>query len=184
MFAVASLLAGLAQSDLMRAPPSNGDPVTRIFRKPVNTAGFPFGKALISLVGTSAAVGAFAADWNETHIYNPTWPPHAKFHNAQTMTFAVELAALSLNQLWAGDRDDRTRLRWGTLLGGLFWLAQAPAILFPGTAFADPDQEDKQPVVFGVKVNQVIGQVAVIYPILGLGYALESRRLRRIGSNR
>jgi hypothetical protein len=24
------------------------------------------------------AVSAYAADWNETLIYNPKWPPHAK----------------------------------------------------------------------------------------------------------
>jgi hypothetical protein len=137
------------------------------------------GKILVSLVGSSAAVGAFAADWNETHIYNPNWPPHAKFHNAQTMVFAVDLAAISLYQLWVRKPYTRSSLRWATLFAGLFWGAQAPAILFPGTAFTDPEQAGSQPKVLGVTINQVVGQVVLIYPLLGLGYYLESRRLRR-----
>jgi hypothetical protein len=33
---------------------------------------FPFGKVLISLSVVGTMVGSHAADWNETHIYNPT----------------------------------------------------------------------------------------------------------------
>ncbi|KAK1021021.1 hypothetical protein LTR33_018606, partial [Friedmanniomyces endolithicus] len=44
------------------------------------------GRALITLANLLYAVGAFAADFNETHVYNPRWPPHARFHNGQTMT--------------------------------------------------------------------------------------------------
>jgi hypothetical protein len=47
---------------------------------------FGVGKVLISLVAAETAAGPYMFDWNETHIYNPTWPPHAKFHNAQTMS--------------------------------------------------------------------------------------------------
>jgi hypothetical protein len=42
---------------------------------------FGAGKVLSSLVAAETAVGPYLADWNETHIYNPAWPPHAKFHN-------------------------------------------------------------------------------------------------------
>jgi hypothetical protein len=132
----------------------------------------------VSLAAVIAPVGAFAADWNETHIHNANWPPHAKFHNAQTMVFAVDLAAISLHQLWRRPYT-RTTLRWGTLFAALFWAAQAPAILFPGTAFTDPEFAGQQPRVRGVTVNQLIGQVGLIHPLLGLGYLLESWRLRR-----
>jgi hypothetical protein len=45
----------------------------------------PIGRWLLSLVALFTIAGPYGADWNETHIYNPNWPPHAKFHNAQTM---------------------------------------------------------------------------------------------------
>lgn len=45
----------------------------------------PLSKTLVTLVGTWSAFGSDVFDWNRTHIYSPRWPPHAKFHNAQTM---------------------------------------------------------------------------------------------------
>ena len=58
------------------------------------------GTVLISMIAAETAVGPYLADWNETHIYNPTWPPHAKFHNGQTMSMGACLAAMTLWQLW------------------------------------------------------------------------------------
>ncbi|EPX57315.1 hypothetical protein D187_007069 [Cystobacter fuscus DSM 2262] len=45
----------------------------------------PLGRWLISLVALLALIGPYGADWNETHLFNPHWSPHAKFHDAQTM---------------------------------------------------------------------------------------------------
>lgn len=44
------------------------------------------GKVLISTTAAAQMVGPFVFDFNETHLYNPSWPPHAEFHNAQTMS--------------------------------------------------------------------------------------------------
>lgn len=42
-----------------------------------------YGWILLTVTGIYAAAGPYAFDWNKTHIYNPDWPPHAKFHNAR-----------------------------------------------------------------------------------------------------
>lgn len=149
-----------------------------------DTAGLPVGKLLVSTAAVFPAVGAVVADWNTTHVFNPRWPPHAKFHNAQTLAAAVELASLSLWQLWGPGREDRARLRWATLFGGLYWLTAAPAILVPGTAFVDPDSRLRPTSWRGIPINQVTLQAAVLLPLLAAGYALEARRLRRAAGGR
>ena len=58
------------------------------------------GRAMISLVSLVTAAGPYRADWNETHVKNPAWPPHAKFHNGQTMSLGLALGVTSLWQLW------------------------------------------------------------------------------------
>lgn len=42
------------------------------------------GKALITATAAEQMIGPYLFDFNETHIYNESWPPHAKFHNAWT----------------------------------------------------------------------------------------------------
>lgn len=129
------------------------------------------GKALIALVAAETAVGPFLADWNETHIYNPTWPPHAKFHNAQTMSLGAGLAAASLWQL--SQRHDsqagaRRALDAATLSAALYWLTNIAALTFPGSKAVDPPGTDWFP------------QWRFVAPSLALviaGNALERRRL-------
>ena len=133
----------------------------------------PLGKWLITLVALLTMWGAYLADWNETHIFNPRWPPHAKFHNAQTMLFGSLLGALCLWFLWGQRGPTRSVLRLAVLFGGLYWLAQAGALLFPGTALTDP--EFYQP---GQPPRQLYLDL-MVFGVLGVGYALETARLRR-----
>ncbi|MGN5381810.1 DUF6640 family protein [Streptomyces lasalocidi] len=57
------------------------------------------GKTLLTLTSLVTACGSYFFDWNETHIYNPNWPPHAKFHNAQTMSMGTAVGTVSLYTL-------------------------------------------------------------------------------------
>jgi len=55
------------------------------------------GPILLSITPLQMAFGAFYNDFNETHVYHPNWPPHARFHNGQTMSISV---VLSLTAMW------------------------------------------------------------------------------------
>jgi hypothetical protein len=99
---------------------------------------FTSGRILFTLIAVFNAVSPFLADWNETHIYNPAWPPHAKFHNAQTMAMAVLLALATLYFVWSS-RDSQRIVLPAAVTGGLYWLSQALGFLFPGVAWTDPE---------------------------------------------
>ncbi|MFE2941249.1 DUF6640 family protein [Streptomyces sp. NPDC059255] len=130
---------------------------------------FPLGKVLISVSAVGTLVGSYAADWNETHFYNPTWPPHAKFHNAQTMSMGTVLSLATLYHLWNPGRS-RTSLESAALIASLYGLTQLSAGLYPGTASVDPPREDNWP------------QLKYTLPRLGLvllGYVTERHRITR-----
>ncbi|WP_439379664.1 DUF6640 family protein [Amycolatopsis lexingtonensis] len=129
----------------------------------------PLGKVLISLSAAGTLVGSYVADWNETHIHNPTWPPHAKFHNAQTMSMGAALSLTALYQLWK-PRRSRESLDSAAVIASLYGLTQLSAVLYPGTASADPPREDNWP------------QLKYTLPSLGLvllGYLTERYRITR-----
>lgn len=98
------------------------------------------GRGLLRFVAIFTTIGTFHFDWNATHIYNPTWPPHAKYHNGQTMMMAVLLSLLALYFLHTKGADGEPRVRLAALFASLYWVSQAGAIFFPGAAFYDPDQ--------------------------------------------
>jgi hypothetical protein len=135
-------------------------------------------RVLLTAVAVPTSVGPFIADWNATHIYNPRWPPHAKFHNAQTMLLGLTLGACSLVFAWGAGGDARVRLRAAMLFAGLYWVAQMGSIAFPGTAFVDPDRGSTG-LVLGVPGQVVMG--VVLLSLLGAAGAIERRRHRPDG---
>jgi hypothetical protein len=133
------------------------------------------GKPLISLVAVAEIVGPFIADWNRTHIYNPRWPPHAKFHGGQTVLMGAALGGLSLGYLWLPRGDQKGHLQAATLLASLYWITQMGAFLVPGAAATDPDYEYKLPTIAGIRLTQFY-LAAFNLLVLLAGYMLETKR--------
>lgn len=80
------------------------------------------GRWLFTLNGVVVGTGGFLADMNARHLYNPRWPPHAKFHDGQTMAMGVLLALASLFFAWRGSGDRKTNVLATALFGGmLYW---------------------------------------------------------------
>ncbi|CZT13889.1 uncharacterized protein RAG0_17398 [Rhynchosporium agropyri] len=105
------------------------------------------GQLLLSLSATGSILGPFIADFNETHVLNPRWPPHAKFHNGQTMSLGLGLGLATLYYTWrrrSSPRRPSVEMRRESLFaaavfGSLYWGAGLSAILYPGTLAVDPE---------------------------------------------
>jgi hypothetical protein len=133
---------------------------------------------MITAVALVTIVSPFLADWNPTHIYNPHWTPHAKFHGGQTIALGVLTGALALWCLWGRRLEDGERLLQATVLASLYWITQAVAALTPGAAHFDPETRPYVPRIGGVLLNQTMLDAVVLAILLG-GYWLARRQLGR-----
>jgi uncharacterized protein DUF6640 len=101
-------------------------------------------KSLVSLVGIATALGGALADLvipatAKQHMRNPHWPPHAKFHNGQTISLGAFLGLLALWLLWYPGGDQRVQFHLGVIVAALYWLSLLGASLLPGTRWVDPE---------------------------------------------
>ncbi|GGM20787.1 DUF6640 family protein [Promicromonospora citrea] len=130
---------------------------------------FPIGKVLMSASALGTVIGPFVADFNETHIFNEKWMPHAKFHTAQTMSMGVALGLATLDNLWR-PRPSRTALDSAAVTASVYHVSQLTAGLYPGTATVDPPGKDNWPQLW--TTLPTLG-------LVGLGYLLERRRVEK-----
>jgi hypothetical protein len=131
------------------------------------------------LVLTGAALGTIVgtgyADLNRTHVFNPAWPPHARFHAAAGWGTVAGSQLLALWLLWRpGPRaDDDLAVATAALLPVVCW---APFFAAAATAGAAVEDEPGHlPRVAGVPLNLV--PATLVPAICALGYALHRRRL-------
>ena len=94
-------------------------------------------RILYLLSALQLSVGAHLADMRATHIYNPAFPPHAKFHVGQTLSFSIMLGLLTVFFAWRRSSDRRGAVLATTACASVYWTSQATAIAYPGTAFFD-----------------------------------------------
>ena len=109
------------------------------------------GRILLSLSSLGTALGAILADvFSTTHIFNPNWAPHAKFHGGQTIAMSVVLGAMGLYLTWR--RDPRSSAReqkqvlWDALcVTSIYWITQFAAGFTPGALATDPEFGEGNP---------------------------------------
>ena len=129
------------------------------------------GRILLTVSAAYAGVGAFIFDWNKTHIYNPAWPPHAKFHNAQTMSLGAGLGVLALAALWSPHASwTRGRLNVATAAASLYWATQLTAMAYPGTSLVDPPSKDNHAQMYVALTALAVNAIAYASESLALSH--------------
>ena len=54
------------------------------------------GRLTITLAVLAIAIIPIRSDWNDSHIFNVEWPPHARFHGFVSIGMPVFLAPIAL----------------------------------------------------------------------------------------
>jgi len=133
------------------------------------------GRNLLYLVAGFTTVGGFLMDWNKTHLFNPKWTPHAKFHDAMTILLSTTLGAGSLYLLQKKNGDQQMQLQWATLLPAFFYGAQAGSFLFPGAKGMDAEFPDLIPQVGPLRLNEAPFSIFML-SVLAAGYTIEKKQ--------
>jgi hypothetical protein len=97
-------------------------------------------RIIFTILAIALPVGAHLADYNATHIFNPNWPPHAKFHTGQTLSFSIALALFTLFFAHRITSDKTLTVIASAAFAAIYFVTQMTAIFYPGTAFRDPDR--------------------------------------------
>jgi hypothetical protein len=114
-------------------------------------------RLIFTVIGVTLPIAAHVADMSQTHIYNPHWPPHAKFHNGQTLSMSLLLGGLTIFLAWWPSKSVPAMLAAAAVAASLYFISQSTAILYPNTAYFDP--EFKPQTVRGVPLAVVIDVV-------------------------
>jgi hypothetical protein len=130
-------------------------------------------RLIFSILAILLPVGSHLADYNKTHIFNPRWTPHAKFHGGQTLMFSILLGILSAFFAWRRTTD-RTNLVWAASgFAAIYWLTQAGAIFYPGAAAFDPEFVTKNSYFLGLAQQNYIEMIFLFFVAVAAWLALK-----------
>jgi hypothetical protein len=128
------------------------------------------GRLLVTAAVLGSGIGHALADLNRTHVFNPRWMPHARFHTASAVATNVGWAAVSLWLLRRpGTRDEQDlALKIAALYPILSYAPFFIAVAVPGSEAEDEPGEI--PRVAGAPVN--LFAAGVMSGLSALGYLL------------
>jgi hypothetical protein len=131
------------------------------------------GRRLVAAAVVGSAVGAVGADLNRTHVFNPQWMPHARFHSVVGLTSVVGWSLTGLWLLWRPGRPAEREL--GLKIAALTpVLSYAPfflALAVPGAGVED--RPGAVPRVAGVPANILVA--GLLTALSAAGYSVARR---------
>ena len=94
------------------------------------------GRSILNVVAAATMVGGFAADWNRTHLFNPNWPAHARFHDAMTIAVSALLGAGGLYALNRKGLDPERDTAVGAVLPAVTVMVTVAGVELSAPSFA------------------------------------------------
>lgn len=112
------------------------------------------------------------ADLNETHLFNPLWSEHARFHTAWFLAFAAGVSVTALFLIWRRE-EVFVPIVLGLMFAGGFWVAT----LFRGAyGGALVDSNGHTHTIAGIESNTFLFSVVSILLIAALVAAMRIYR--------
>lgn len=108
------------------------------------------------------------------HLFNRRWPPHAKFHNGQTMLMGLFGGALSLAILFGPQPLTLPSFLVAAAVAGNYFIAMALAPAFPGTAWSDPEFAAGLPRPLGLAPQQLVAYGLCALVLIAVALAVAS----------
>ena len=128
------------------------------------------GRILITLALVATMVLPILFHWNHTHVFNSTWPGHARFHVALGDCMMFSYSVMGLCLLWR-QSPGRVDMLVATLVPIIAWGSFFMASFLPDTG------EEQMPHVVGIPLNLFIA--GLLFLLTVLGYGLYRRGLQK-----
>jgi hypothetical protein len=106
---------------------------------------------------TTVLIVAVADPFNTTHLFNPAWPPHARFHNGMQAWTLLLVSIVS----WVGRRRGHQGI--AAVAPATFWPSLWLSRPIPGTTvYATPATAEA-----GIAINLILGVLWLAVTALG-----------------
>lgn len=125
-----------------------------------------WGVRLIGIAAVTSIAIPVAVDFNETHLFNPDWPGHARLHDAMSFLMSMGLGAGALWLIWAPERRRGGLLATAAILSVWSWVSLLLAGAFPGATYANAAAAAGGPAP-AVPPNAVIAAAITALGLLG-----------------
>jgi hypothetical protein len=103
------------------------------------------GQIVISVALVIGVMACLGFQWNTTHVFNPAWHPHARFHAVQLCLFFAVLSAGALWMIWWAPVSPGVAAGVAAAVPISFWAGEFVALTVPGT---DPSPDPDNPNTF------------------------------------
>jgi hypothetical protein len=127
------------------------------------------GRIVLTVPLALGMIAFVAFQWNTTHVFNPKWHPHARFHAVQLGLFFITLSGVGLWLVWASGITAPIAGWLAAAVPFVFWGGEFAALAVPGT---DPSPDPANPNTFPLLGAHVHGNLffsacMMIFSLLG-----------------
>ncbi|WMJ74619.1 hypothetical protein RCC89_15815 [Cytophagaceae bacterium ABcell3] len=136
------------------------------------------GSKILTAVYGMTVVSGYVADWNRTHLFNPRWTPHSKFHDALSILMATMNGASSLYFLHKKSGDRLSQLNTSVLFTAIPCVSMGLAYAFPGAKGLEAEFPKLVPKIGKVYLSEWVVSVTGL-ALLAIGYAMEKETRKR-----